>query len=123
MKASSVLLAITRRPRRNLPPVNVLPPVPLYRRILRAHRKLPSEHRFLGDQYVKAEYRLHRNIEDPLQIIGFLTSWQQYVEAIEGDSWRDAKLDIQKLEKLSEQQIIQLYELMQSAQGKESEYS
>ncbi|KAK9450779.1 ACN9-domain-containing protein [Limtongia smithiae] len=120
---AAISLTARARSRTAMPEVNVLPPLPLYRRILRAHRRLPPEHRFLGDQYVKAEFRLHRSIDNPLQIIGFLSSWQQYVEQIEGDNWKDAKLDMQKLEKMSDQQIIQFYELMQSAKGLDSEYS
>ncbi|KAK7208196.1 acetate non-utilizing protein 9, mitochondrial precursor [Myxozyma melibiosi] len=125
MRSSPSLLAkaARRSARTMMPEVNVLPPIPLYRRILRAHRRLPTEHRFLGDQYVKSEFRLHRDTENPLHIIGFLSSWQQYVEQIEGNKWKDAKIDMQKLEKMSDQQIIQFYELMQSAQGMESEYS
>ncbi|KAK9470553.1 succinate dehydrogenase [Dipodascopsis tothii] len=111
------------RPARNAPTVNLLPPLPLYRRILRAHRKLPLEHRFLGDQYVKAEFRLHKDVDNPVYIVGFLSSWQQYVEQIEGDKWRDGKLDVLKLEKMSDEQLIQLYELMQSTQGRPSEYN
>ncbi|KAK9371220.1 hypothetical protein V1509DRAFT_613944 [Lipomyces kononenkoae] len=122
--AASVLARVSRQSERtSIPELNVLPPIPLYRRILRAHRRLPLEQRFLGDQYVKTEFRLHNGVENPLHIIGFLSSWQQYVEAIEGDKWKEAKLDVDKLEKMSDQQIIQLYELMQSAQGLDSEYS
>ncbi|KAK9321491.1 ACN9-domain-containing protein [Lipomyces orientalis] len=125
MRSSASLFArVSRRSERTtIPQLNVLPPIPLYRRILRAHRLLPLEHRFVGDQYVKAEFRQHRDVENPLHIIGFLSSWQQYAEAIEGHKWKDAKLDVQKLEKMSDQQIIQFYELMQSAKGLESEYS
>ncbi|KAK9364034.1 ACN9-domain-containing protein [Lipomyces starkeyi] len=125
MRPSASLLArVSRRSERtNIPELNVLPPIPLYRRILRAHRRLPLEHRFLGDQYVKAEFRHHSDVENPLHIIGFLSSWQQYVQAIEGNKWKEAKLDVEKLEKMSDQQIIQFYELMQSAKGLDSEYS
>ncbi|KJF60218.1 acetate non-utilizing protein 9, mitochondrial, variant [Coccidioides immitis RS] len=89
------------------PPLALLPPLLLYRRLLRAHRKLPQELRLLGDEYVKAEFRAHRNV-------GFLTEWQLYAQKLEGDSWRDEKLDKAKLEKMSDQQIGQLYELMQA---------
>jgi len=30
------------------------PPIPLYRRLIRAHRNLPSDMRSLGDDYVKS---------------------------------------------------------------------
>lgn len=48
----------------------LLPPLQLYRRILRVHRrKLQPEMRVLGDSYVKSEFRLHKNVENPLHIV------------------------------------------------------
>ncbi|KAK6355170.1 acetate non-utilizing protein 9 [Orbilia brochopaga] len=94
----------------------LLPPIPLYRRILRAHRRhLPPEARALGDHYVRDEWRRHKDVENPLHIIAFLTEWQLYAQHLEGDTWRDAKLDKAKLEKMSDDQIGQLYELMRKA--------
>ncbi|UKZ78057.1 hypothetical protein TrVFT333_005791 [Trichoderma virens FT-333] len=85
-------------------PMALLPPIPLYRRLLRAHRKfLPTEMRLLGDEYVKAEFRAHRNVDNPAHLIGFLSEWQMYAQQIEGESWVD-------------EQIQQLYELMQAIQ-------
>lgn len=100
-------------------PMALLPPIPLYRRLLRAHRKhLPQEMRLLGDEYIKAEFRAHRDVDNPVHIvrlpsqpvisgvltdmqIGFLTEWQMYAQKIEGDSWVGEKLDPGKIEKLS----------------------
>ncbi|KAL1883120.1 hypothetical protein VTK73DRAFT_9487 [Phialemonium thermophilum] len=96
-------------------PMALLPPIPLYRRLLRAHRKhLPHEMRVLGDEYVKAEFRAHRNVDNPAHLIGFLTEWQLYAQKIEGDSWIGEKLDPVKVEKMSDDQIAQLYELMRA---------
>jgi hypothetical protein len=51
-------------------PMALLPPIPLYRRLLRAHRKhLPPEMRVLGDEYIKAEFRAHRNVENPAHLV------------------------------------------------------
>lgn len=50
-------------------PLALLPPIPLYRRILRLHRTLPPELRLLGDEYVKSEFRAHRNVENPIHIV------------------------------------------------------
>ena len=64
--------------------IALLPPIPLYRRILRAHRKfLPREMRVLGDEYVKAEFRAHKETENPVHIVGFLTEWQGYAQQVE----------------------------------------
>ncbi|KAF5122133.1 Succinate dehydrogenase assembly factor 3, mitochondrial [Metarhizium anisopliae] len=80
----------------------LLPPIPLYRRLLRAHRKhLPAEMRVLGDEYIKAEFRLHRKVDNPAHLIGFLTEWQAYAQKIEGDSWVGEKIDEGKLQKMS----------------------
>jgi hypothetical protein len=50
----------------------LLPPLQLYRRILRVHRrKLDPEMRILGDSYIKSEFRAHRNVENPLHIVRF----------------------------------------------------
>ena len=98
-------------------PLNLLPPIPLYRRLFRAHRhKLPTEERLLGDQYIKAEFRAHRNVENPVHIVGFLTEWQLYAQKLEGDNWRDIRMEESKVEKMSDEQIGQLYELMQAVQ-------
>ncbi|KAJ5634441.1 Succinate dehydrogenase assembly factor 3 [Penicillium herquei] len=101
----------------------LLPPLQLYRRILRVHRKLDPEMRVLGDSYVKKEFRAHRTAENPLHIIGFLTEWQLYAQKMEGDRWAGEKLDKSKLDKLSDQQIGQLFELKQAIwnEGQEGE--
>ncbi|KAF6798849.1 acetate non-utilizing protein [Colletotrichum sojae] len=96
-------------------PMALLPPIPLYRRLLRAHRKhLPTEMRLLGDEYIKAEFRAHRNVDNPAHLIGFLTEWQLYAQKVEGDQWQGEKIDPVKVAKMSDEQIGQLYELMQA---------
>ena len=53
-------------------PPALLPPIPLYRRLLRAHRRrLPPSMRILGDQYVKAEFRAHRGVENPVFVVSY----------------------------------------------------
>lgn len=124
-------------PTLNPAPLALLPPVPLYRRLLRAHRKhLDHEKRLLGDEYIRSEFRAHRNVENPIHIVGFLKEWQMYAQQVEGDSWRGEKLDTDKIDKMSgmsfsavylirllnfpvlDQQLGQLYELMQAIQKK-----
>ncbi|KAK0618274.1 hypothetical protein B0T17DRAFT_331817 [Bombardia bombarda] len=119
MRPSPRMMASAFQPSKglNLQSMALLPPIPLYRRILRAHRKfLPSEMRLLGDEFIKAEFRLHRNIDNPAHIIGFLTEWQKYAQNIEGDSWVGEKMDPAKIEKMSDEQLGQLYELMRAIQ-------
>ncbi|KAL1305658.1 hypothetical protein AAFC00_007252 [Neodothiora populina] len=103
-------------------PHALLPPIPLYRRLLRTHRKhLPKEMRLLGDEYVKSEFRAHQKIDNPVHIIGFLTEWQMYAQQLEGDSWRGDKMDKAKIDKMSDQQLGQLYELMNAIRAQELE--
>lgn len=103
-------------------PMPLLPPIPLYRRLLRAHRKfLPAEMRLLGDEYVKAEFRAHREVDNPAHLIGFLTEWQLYAQQVEGESWIGEKIDKGKFEKLSDDQVGQLYELMQAIKKRHRE--
>lgn len=106
----------------------LLPPTPLYRRLLRAHRKhLPADMRVLGDEYVQAEFRAHRKVDNPAHLVSrangpraaqhliltwarlspclkqicFLAEWQLYAQKIEGDSWVGEMIDQGKLAKLS----------------------
>ncbi|WVQ98891.1 hypothetical protein IAU59_006022 [Kwoniella sp. CBS 9459] len=104
--------------------IQLIPPVPLYRRLLRAHRYLPAEMRFMGDSYVKSEFRLTRSTDNPLHIVAFLGQWKLYLDDIESnisrgsakeigtDKWRGRKLDSEAFEKMSKEQVGQLYELM-----------
>ncbi|CEQ41108.1 SPOSA6832_02805 [Sporobolomyces salmonicolor] len=109
----------------------LLPPLPLYRRLLRVHRKvLPAEFRVMGDDYVKAEFRRTRSTDNPLHIVGFLSEWKKYLDFHEAQlvesaaekgkakELEQAKLgqmmDPSILESLSADQIGQLYELFQA---------
>lgn len=52
------------------PAMALLPPIPLYRRLLRTHRRfLPKDMRLLGDEYVKTEFRAHRKVDNPVHIV------------------------------------------------------
>lgn len=75
--------------------------------------------RVLGDEYIKSEFRAHRSVENPVHIVGFLSEWQTYAQQIEGESWRGEKMDKGKVDKMSDQQIAQMYELMQAIREKE----
>lgn len=99
----------------------ILPPIKLYRRIIRAHRKLDADMRAVGDNYVKDEFRRHKAIDNPLQIIGFLSSWKMYLDQLEVQQgkpggFRGERLDAQLLEKMSDEQIYQIHELMTATQ-------
>ncbi|KAG8983535.1 acetate non-utilizing protein 9 [Tulasnella sp. JGI-2019a] len=97
---------------------SLLPPLPLYRRLLRAHRLLPLEMRSLGDDYVKAEFRRHQKIDNPVHIIGFLSQWKVYLDELNlnaGPDFKGKQLDPTVFERMSAEQIGQLYELMHAS--------
>ncbi|PHH80248.1 hypothetical protein CDD80_2271 [Ophiocordyceps camponoti-rufipedis] len=117
--------------------------VVLYRRVLRAHRKhLPAQLRQLGDNYVMSEFRLHRNVDNPAQLVGryaahqavaadvltrrvsvcqvgFLTEWQLYAQKVEENSWAGDKLDQNFLDKMNEEQQQQVSDLMHANQKRD----
>lgn len=99
----------------------LLPPLQLYRRILREHRNLPQVQRELGDQYVKNEFKLHKSTDNPLYIVGFLASWQDYLHMITNGRWEEGTLSSEFLDKMSPEQITQLYELMKETTNLGSE--
>ncbi|KAL9618884.1 MAG: hypothetical protein Q9160_006474 [Pyrenula sp. 1 TL-2023] len=112
---------LTNSPLSKPPPIALLPPLPLYRRILRSHRRLPLDQRIFGDQYVKAEFRRHRDVENPLHIVGFLTEWQLYAQKLEGDEWKGEVLEKRVVDQLSDQQVGQLWELLQAIKRRNSD--
>ena len=82
--------------------------------------------RFMGDSYIKSEFRLTRSTDNPLHIIGFLSQWKAYLDQIvptnpdEKIDWSGTggrKLDMEAFEKMSNEQVGQLYELMHATKG------
>ncbi|KAG8733821.1 acetate non-utilizing protein 9 [Ceratobasidium sp. 428] len=63
----------------------------LLRRLLRAHRNLPTEMRYLGDDYVKAEFRRHQKVDNPVHIMGFLSQWKLYLDQLESLSSEESQ--------------------------------
>ncbi|KAJ6571317.1 ACN9-domain-containing protein [Mycena capillaripes] len=97
----------------------LLPPKPLFRRILRAHRSLAADLRFMGDGYVKAEFRRHKAVTNPVHVIGFLSQWKAYLDYLprgtDAKEFKGKRLDPTVYEKMSAEQIGQLYELMHAS--------
>lgn len=64
-------------------PLALLPPIPLYRRLFRAHRKhLPPQMRVLGDEYIKHEFRAHRNVDNPAHLVNAQQCSQSIISII-----------------------------------------
>lgn len=106
MRATLVRYVKPRRPER--PGQVLLPPLTLYRKILRAHKLLPDAQRQLGDLYVKEEFKAHKSTDNPLYIVGFLTSWQDYLNMITNGKWMDNSLTSEQLNKMSPDQVNQV---------------
>lgn len=72
--------------------------------------------RSLGDDYVRSEFRRHKSVDNKVHIIGFLSQWKVYLDELpagpEAQSFKGKKLDPTVLEKMSAEQLGQLYELM-----------
>jgi hypothetical protein len=85
----------------------------------------------MGDSYVKSEFRLTRGTDNPLHIIAFLSQWKIYLDELESSlqaqlgqvarkgkgkatemTWSGRKLNVEAFEKMSGEQVGQLYELM-----------
>lgn len=95
----------------------------LFRRILRAHRHLAVDLRYMGDGYVKAgallpllclprcihipsaEFRRHKTVTNPVHIIGFLSQWKVYLDSIpagpDAKNFTGKKLDATVYEKVA----------------------
>ena len=106
MRPTLVNLVKPRRPER--PGQVLLPPLTLYRNILRAHKRLPIAQRQLGDLYVKEEFKAHKTTDNPLYIVGFLTSWQDYLNLITKGKWMESSLTSEQLSKMSPDQVNQV---------------
>ena len=72
--------------------------------------------RILGDKYAASEFRAHREVENPLHIVGFLTEWQRYAQELEGEGegWRGGKFGGERLGRMSDGQVVQMGELMRA---------
>ncbi|KAJ2003697.1 hypothetical protein GGI04_002877 [Coemansia thaxteri] len=61
-------------------------PLHLYRSILRVHRFIPREMRFVGDQYVRSEFRSHRTVGDKRYLEPFFAQWTAYLHALQAQT-------------------------------------
>ena len=118
LRATSTPGLSVPNPRLPRPPKNpLLPPLVLYRKILRIHRRMPLAMRQIGDPYVKSEFKLHSTTENPMHIIGFLSEWQSYAQQLSTQlsaGWSGSKIEKSKIDKMSDEQLTMLYDLMKA---------
>ncbi|KAM3968478.1 succinate dehydrogenase assembly factor 3 [Aphomia sociella] len=95
----------------------------LYKLIFRVHRALPAELRILGDNYARDEFKRHKNCNAEEAKI-FLNEWTDYAInlAKQMKPLQQVKrktvgkyLDPQVLDYMSDEQLVQLYELHKAA--------
>ena len=89
----------------------------LYKTILRLHQYLPKDLKSVGDKYVKNEFRLHKQADKQF-LKSFIYQWDDYRKSLEIQVKRSpenifigSSLTKENLDKLSEDQLLQLYEL------------
>lgn len=88
----------------------------LYRRILKLHRNLPLTAKALGDQYLKDEFRRHKNATRE-QLTEFIQEWKMYADMLERQQelGKDfgSYLSEDQLSSANDEQLCQLYALHQ----------
>lgn len=89
----------------------------LYRSILREHKKkLPPVMRKLGDDYIKAEFKLHKEAK-PEFLKSFYEGWDNYLNTLKQK--KDGKvgidMDINDRDKLNDEQRKKLIDLKNEA--------
>ena len=89
----------------------------LYKTILRLHQYLPKDLKSVGDKYVKSEFRLHKQADQQF-VKSFMAQWDDYRKSLEHqvknspeNVFIGSNLTKENLDKLSEDQLLQLYEL------------
>nr|CAB3219754.1 protein ACN9 homolog, mitochondrial-like [Phallusia mammillata] len=94
----------------------------LYKVILRLHEGLPIDLKTVGDQYVKSEFRAHKNCA-PEFVPEFMSQWQTYAKTLQAQLQQESlhskvgsSLPVDALEEFSEDQILQLHELLKETQ-------
>jgi len=96
----------------------------LYKTILKLHRGLPPDLAYMGDAYVRDEFKRHKKAT-PEQTIAFMESWAKYAitvskqMGIKGPQTSIGSLGVQMtqedLNQFSETQLHQLFELYSEA--------
>ncbi|XP_066149623.1 succinate dehydrogenase assembly factor 3, mitochondrial [Euwallacea fornicatus] len=97
----------------------------LYKLILRLHRGLPEELQFLGTKYTQDEFKRHKNCA-PHEAAVFMREWSNYAIMLAQQlgatrATNKAKfgqsLPVELLDHLRDEQILQLYELMEATRA------
>ncbi|KAL8559331.1 hypothetical protein ACOMHN_060021 [Nucella lapillus] len=89
----------------------------LYKAVLKLHRGLPLQMQALGDQYVREEFRRHKEAGQP-EVEVFMNEWTKYYVTLARQLGPKRKfrtvgenLSVELMENFSEEQMGQLKEL------------
>uniref|UniRef100_A0A1B6MU64 Succinate dehydrogenase assembly factor 3 n=1 Tax=Graphocephala atropunctata TaxID=36148 RepID=A0A1B6MU64_9HEMI len=97
----------------------------LYKTLLKLHRGLPEELHLLGNNYVKDEFKRHKKCNSA-ETAQFMMEWTHYAVVLANQlGLQDPKptvevgtdLDEKTVELMREDQVVQLYEMLQAARG------
>ncbi|XP_078487785.1 succinate dehydrogenase assembly factor 3, mitochondrial-like [Ciona intestinalis] len=102
----------------------------LYKRILRLHEGFPLDLKVIGDQYVKSEFKLHKD-SPPEFIPEFLQQWNEYADSLNSQIKHSGthtqslgkNLDTKTLDNLSDDQAVQLFELMKETNKENRQFN
>jgi len=92
----------------------------LYKALLKLHRGLPLQMKALGDQYVKSEFRLHKNA-GAAETDQFMHEWTKYYVTLAKQLNKKQKnlsvgqaISTEMMDVLSPEQVGQLHELFKA---------
>jgi len=99
----------------------------LYKTILKLHRGLPPELAYMGDKYVKDEFKRHKQAT-PEQTLTFMESWAKYAITVSkqvgikgpqsSTGTIGTQLTFNEIDTLfSEDQLVQLFDLYNASTG------
>jgi len=96
----------------------------LYKTILKLHRGLPAELAYMGDAYVKDEFRRHKKAT-PEQTVAFMEAWAKYAITVSrqigvkgpqsSTGALGSQMSLDELNQFSETQLHQLFDLYSEA--------
>lgn len=91
----------------------------LYKELLRLHRQMPQEMAALGNTYLKAEWKRHKDAP-PSFIPNFLAEWAHYRDTLRLQLISNKigeQINPERLSSMTDDQIRQLYELKKAVKG------
>ena len=97
------------------------PVLSLFRSILRAHEKyLPADARALGDDYVRQEFRLHRDASSDF-LHQFERQWRDYLTVLRSSGGTEQPvgrdMTAEEVGAMSDEQKVQLLKMREEAKG------